>query len=163
MNRVYTLLTALLKAIDAQDPLQTRDETPAARDETLDWERLHSASCARLGWLLALERGVDPELAACAAAVHDYGRIITGRQVKHAENGFLPVQAFLKGTGLFSGDEITEIACAVKNHSNKTVVGTPLDEIVKDADVIDCYQYGIPFDRPEKKDRYEAWLKSRNA
>lgn len=170
MNRVYTLLTALLKVIDAQDPLLTRGETPAARvetpaarDETLNWERLHSASCARLGWLLALERGVDPELAACAAAVHDYGRIITGRQANHAEDGFFPVQVFLKSTGLFGEDEISEIAHAIKNHSSKTVVGSPLDEIVKDADVIDCYQYGLPFDRPEKKERYEAWLKSRNA
>jgi uncharacterized protein len=151
MNRVYTLLTELLKVISAQDP-------SLPRDETLDWERLHSASCARLGWLLALERGFDPELAACAAAVHDYGRIITGRQEKHAEAGFLPVQDFLRSTGLFTEAEISEIACAVKNHSSKKVVCTPLDEIVKDADVIDCYQYGLPFDRPEKEARYQAWL-----
>ena len=48
---------------------------------------------------------------------------------------------------------------AVKNHSSKTVLGTPIEEIVKDADVIDCYQYGLPFDRPEKRSRYERWEK----
>ena len=46
---------------------------------------------------------------------------------------------------------------AVKNHSNKTSVGTLIEEIVKDADVIDCYQYGYPFDRPEKEERYKKW------
>jgi uncharacterized protein len=152
MNRVYLLQLELLKIINSQD-------TSLVRDETLDWERLHSASCARLGWLLALERGEDPELAASAAAVHDFGRILTGSQNDHAAAGLLPVQAFLRSTGLFNEDEIAVIALAVKNHSSKTVVGSPIEEIVKDADVIDCYQYGMPFDRPEKKTRYEAWLR----
>jgi uncharacterized protein len=151
MNRVYQLLTKFYDVINAQDPA-------AERDETLDWERLHSASSARLGWLLALERGADAELAAAAAAVHDYGRILTGKQHNHAEAGYLPVQDFLRRTALFNEEEIDLIALAVKNHSSKTVVGTPIEEIVKDADVIDCYQYGMPFDRPEKKTRYDAWL-----
>lgn len=156
MNRVYELQRLLLEVIGAQD-------AAIPRDETLDWERLHMASCARLAWSLALERGVDPELAAAAAAVHDYGRIITGLQKGHAETGCLPVLSFLKSSGLFSDIEINVISQAVKNHSNKTVVGTPIEEIVKDADVIDCYQYGMPFDRPEKETRYNAWLSSHNA
>lgn len=151
MNRVIKLQLEMLKLISEQD-------NSIQRDETLDWERLHMASSARTAWLLALERGEDPELCAAAAAVHDYGRIISGKQTDHAEAGYGPVQEFLRESGFFSADEITEISLAVKNHSNKTVVGTPIEEIVKDADVIDCYQYGLPFDRPEKKDRYEAWL-----
>ncbi len=154
MNRVYQLQTELLKVINSQIPSEERDET-------LEWEILHSASCARLAWVLALERGTDPELAASAAAVHDYGRIITGSQSNHAEAGYQPVQDFLRGTSLFSDNEISVIALAVKNHSSKTVTGTPIEEIVKDADVIDCYQYGMPFDRPEKETRYKAWLKER--
>lgn len=151
MNRIYTLLTKLHDYIGRQDPAINRDET-------LDWERLHSASCARLGWILALERDADPELAAAAAAVHDFGRILTGKQDNHAEEGFIPVQAFLKETGLFNDNEISVIAAAVKNHSRKKDRGSPIEEIVKDADVIDCCQYGLPFDRPEKEQRYAAWL-----
>jgi uncharacterized protein len=119
------------------------------------------ASSARIAWILALERGADPELCAAAAAVHDFGRIVTGSQENHAEAGYIPVQGFLKYSGLFTEDEITVIADAVKNHSSKTVVGTDTEEIVKDADVIDCYQYGLPFDRPEKEARYKAWLAGR--
>lgn len=127
------------------------------RDETLDWERLHMASSARCAWLLAMKRKADPELAACAACVHDFGRILTGKQAGHAEAGYEPVRVFLRETGLFEEEEIEQIALAVKNHSRKTETGTTLEEIVKDADVIDCYQYGYPFDRPEKEARYRRW------
>lgn len=149
MNRLLKLQVDLLQIINEQE-----GKVPD-RDETLDWERLHMASSARCAWLLALERGADPELAACAAAVHDYGRILTGRQKGHAEAGYEPVKVFLKETELFTEGEIEVIAMAVKNHSLKTETGTVIEEIVKDADVIDCYQYGYPFDRPEKKVRYE--------
>jgi uncharacterized protein len=154
MNRVYKLQTKLLKLIRSQDKSRKRDEP-------LKWEILHSASCARLAFVLAVERGADLELCAAAAAVHDFGRIVTGSQKNHAEAGYLPVQDFLRGAELFTDDEIAVIALAVKNHSAKTVVGTAIEEIVKDADVIDCFQYGMPFDRPEKKERYDAWLAAR--
>jgi uncharacterized protein len=151
MNRVAQLQCMLLDMMDMLDK-----DTP--RDETLSWERLHMASSARIAWLLALERGADPELCAATAAVHDFGRIVSGLQENHAEAGYVPVQGFLQYTGLFTEDEIAVIALAVRNHSSKTEVGTDIEEIVKDADVIDCYQYGLPFDRPEKKARYEAWM-----
>lgn len=151
MNRLLKLQVSLLEVIDQQEGKVFE------RDETLDWERLHMASSARCAWLLALERGIDPELAACAASVHDFGRILTGKQKEHAEAGYESVKVFLKETQLFTEEEIDIISMAVKRHSLKTETGTPIEEIVKDADVIDCYQYGYPFDRPEKKERYEEW------
>lgn len=151
MNRLLKLQVNLLQFINEQE-----GKIPQ-RDESLDWERLHMASSARCAWLLAMERGADPELAACAAAVHDYGRILTGKQKDHAEAGYEPVKVFLKGTGLFTEGEVEIIAEAVRNHSLKTETGTVIEEIVKDADVIDCFQYGYPFDRPEKEVRYETW------
>lgn len=104
--------------------------------------------------------GSDPILAAAACAVHDYGRIITGRQEGHAEAGYLPVQEFLKNLEpkLFTDDEIAQIALAVKNHSKKGEVGTQLEEIVKDADVLDFYQYGYNMARKEQQDRLESLL-----
>ena len=151
MNRSYKLSLMLLELISQQ-------EDYSWRDETLDWERIHMASCGRTAWLLALKRGVDPDLAACAAEIHDIGRIVTGKQSDHAAAGGVPAREFLTKCGLFSDDEIEILVAATVNHSSKTVVGTPIEEIVKDADVIDCYQYGSPFDRPEKEERYKAWL-----
>lgn len=156
MNKLLKLEVELNKVINAQEGKVVE------RDETLDWERVHMASSARCAWLLAMHRGADPELAACAAAVHDFGRILTGKQKGHAEVGFEPVKVFLKETELFNEEEIAVIAEAVKNHSLKTETGTVIEEIVKDADVIDCYQYGYPFDRPEKEVRYKNWLKEFN-
>ena len=86
--------------------------------------------------------------------------IITGRQEGHAEAGYLPVQEFLKNLEpkLFTDDEIAQIALAVKNHSKKGEVGTKLEEIVKDADVLDFYQYGYNMARKEQQDRLESLL-----
>lgn len=59
---------------------------------------------------------------------------------------------------LFTDEEIDQIAIAVKNHSRKEEVGSPLEEIVKDADVLDFYQYGYDVARKEQQDRLEALL-----
>jgi uncharacterized protein len=152
MKRLLRLQSQLLREIEKYEK-----QVPE-RDKFIDWERVHMASCARLGYLLAESRGVNPELAACACAIHDYGRIITGKHAGHAEAGYLPVKEFLEKTGLFNEEEIEELAISVKNHSRKGEVGTPIEEIVKDADVIDFYQYGIRFDRDEQRLRYERML-----
>lgn len=154
MKRLLRLQSELLKEIDKYEKLVPE------RDKFIDWERVHMASCARLGYLIGQAREVDPELASCACAVHDYGRIITGKQKGHAEAGYLPVKKFLKDTGLFSEEEIETIALVVKNHSKKSEIGTAIEEIAKDADVIDFYQYGFGFDRDEQKLRYEKMLDS---
>ena len=152
MKKILRLQSALLKEIDKYEKLVPE------RDHFIDWERVHISSCAKIGYMMAEKRGVDPVLAACACACHDYGRIITGKQSGHAEAGYEPVQEFLKGTELFSEDEIQRIATAVKNHSKKSEIGTPLEEIVKDADVLDFYQYGYEMPRKEQQDRLEKLL-----
>lgn len=154
MNRLLELEIKLSHFIDEQE------DKVQLRDETLAWEKIHMASSARCAWILALERGIDAELAACAAAVHDFGRILTGKQKGHAEAGYEPVKLFLEETGLFTEEEVELIALAVKNHSLKTEEGSPIEEVVKDADVIDCWQFGYPFDRPEKELRYQNWRKT---
>lgn len=152
MKKILRLQSALLKEIDKYEKLVPE------RSHFIDWERVHISSCAKIGYMLAEERGVDPILAAAACACHDYGRIITGKQPGHAEAGYGPVQEFLKKTGLFSDEEIAEIAIAVKNHSKKEEIGSPLEEIVKDADVLDFYQYGYDVARKAQQDRLEKLL-----
>lgn len=156
MKRLLRLQSQLLREIEKYETLVPD------RDQFIDWERVHMASCARLGYLIAQARGVDPELASCACAVHDYGRIITGRQKGHAEAGYLPGKEFLRKTELFSEEEIECIALAIKNHSKKSEIGTPIEEITKDADVTDFYQYGFGFSRDEQRVRYEKLAESWN-
>lgn len=153
MKKLLRLQSALLKEIDKYEKLVPE------RDHFIDWERVHISSCAKLGYIMAEERGVDPIMAACACAIHDYGRIVTGKQVGHAEAGYLPVQEFLRETSLFDEEEIQALAMAVKNHSKKSEIGSPLEEIVKDADVLDFYQYGYTFPRSEQQERLARLLK----
>lgn len=148
MKIVLRVQSALLSVIEEYKDIP--------RDIYIDWERVHPSSSARIAYLLAEKRNVDPVLAACATSVHDFGRIITGKQAGHAEAGYEPVQVFLSELGLFTEKEIAQIAIAVKNHSRKSEVGSPLEEIVKDADVIDMHQYGFPFSREEQAKRYEG-------
>lgn len=152
MKKLLRLQSALLKEIDKYEKLVEK------RDHFIDWERVHIVSCAKLGYMMAEQRGVDPIIAAAACACHDYGRIINGKQAGHAEAGYEPVKIFLKDTGLFADDEIEMIAIAVKNHSKKAEIGSPLEEIVKDADVLDFYQYGYDVARKEQQDRLEKLL-----
>lgn len=151
MHKLLILQGALLDVIDKYGKLIPDEE----RDEPLVWEKVHISSCARIGYLLAEKRGVDPTLAACACAIHDFGRIITGKQPGHAEAGYEPVREFLKGLDLFTEEEIELLAVSVKNHSNKSEIGNPIEEIVKDADVLDFHQYGYEMPRAEQQARLE--------
>jgi uncharacterized protein len=149
MNRIFTLQQAILQTINEHQNIDRTDAPP------LDWERIHMISCAKVGYVLAIERELDPILCACACAVHDFGRILTGCQTNHGEVGALTVREFLRDSTLFTEDEISKISLAVANHSKKGEVGTPLEELVKDADLIDYESYGQIFKRQEQIDRFE--------
>ena len=155
MKKLFELQRGLLREIEKYE------KAVEHRDQPLDWERVHMASCARIGYLLAKERGVDPDLASFACAVHDYGRIVNGKQEGHAEFGYSLVKEFLRKMAFLSAEEIEAIALAVKNHSKKSEVGTPLEEIVKDADIIDFYQFGYGFAREEQRERWEMLKNAR--
>ncbi len=152
MNRLFEIQVKLLNKINTCDD-------NSSRDHSLDWERIHLVSCAKVGELLALKRGENAELAAIACSIHDYGRILSGKQNNHAEEGYGPAKEFLAETGYFNEEETEMLSQAVRNHSSKEKVGTWLEEIVKDADVLDCYQYGMPLEREEQRKRLSFIVK----
>ena len=128
LQRIYSLLNSL-------------EEQTIERDYPIIWERIHATSCAQIGRMLAAKRKVDTEQAALACAIHDIGRWISGRQSNHAPKGEGPARLFLaQGKGQEETRE--QIVQAVINHSKKEQIGTPLEEIVKDADILDCYWHG---------------------
>ncbi len=150
MQRCYQLSREILKFLNDQD------RNDRERDVSLTWERIHSIGSARAASLLAARRGVDVELSYAAGALHDFGRFVTGKQANHAEDGYEPAKDFLRKLTLFSEGEIEEICRAVKNHSRKEVVGTPLEEITKDADVLDCYYLGLPPKKEPHRKRFTS-------
>ncbi|HAE60717.1 MAG TPA: metal-dependent phosphohydrolase [Eubacteriaceae bacterium] len=153
MNRVMKVEGLLLEKIRYYDDKEFEREYP------IDFEIVHMSSSAAIGRILAKKRGVNSEIASIACILHDYGRIVTGLQENHASAAYEPVKSILEECGNFTEEEIETIATAAKNHSSKNIIGEPIDEIVKDADVFDCWQYDIPMKRPEQKIRLEKVIK----
>jgi len=144
LQKIYTILDNL-------------EEQTIDRDYPIIWERIHATSCAQIGRMLAEKRGVDGEQAALACALHDIGRWISGRQYEHAPKGEDPVRRFLaekKGTQ----EAKEQIVQAVINHSKKDEIGIPLEEIVKDADILDCHWYREDIMKPFHMDRLKKAL-----
>ncbi len=128
---------------------------PEERDINITFEMLHSASAAQLAKILASEREVDVELAAITCALHDIGRILTGNNKDHALVGYEPAKKLLNEIEDFTIEEIEQIGLAIKRHSNKTEIGSGLEELVKDIDIMDCYLYGLVKDHPAHNRRLQ--------
>lgn len=133
-----------------------------------------SQACA----MLALRRGVDVELAVTAGLLHDVCTYKLNDSVNHAHKGAVLAREILKDLGRYSGgsvvgtsdkavsgfswkteyqspfsqDEIEQICQAIYNHSSKGQVDAPLDEVLKDADVLQHCLFD-PTDRIPKKER----------
>ena len=95
---------------------------------------LHGVSLAAV--IIAKKRGLNPELAAMAGLLHDLFAYKRGSYDDHAHLGADYVRKLLNKTGLTTPEE-TEIICsAIWRHSDKDVTDSPMDEVLKDADVL---------------------------
>ncbi|MEN6371628.1 MAG: metal-dependent phosphohydrolase [Armatimonadota bacterium] len=115
------------------------------RDRDLDWEYEHMNDSVKYGKILARHRNLSLDLAACAVALQNIGRISTGKSEGHAESGYEPAKRFLAALGCFTLQEIEQIASAVKNHSRKEHIDAPMDELAKDVDIYVRYIHGDEF------------------
>jgi len=90
-----------------------------------------------------MHRGIEPELAGIAAALHDMGMVMTKRDERHAQAAEKYVYDFLErynsepGTKLrpVTKVEVERIIKAIVKHSEKGVYSNdPLVEVLKDVD-----------------------------
>ncbi len=86
--------------------------------------------------MIAKKRGLDPELAAMAAMMHDLAAYKSGSYDDHAHKGAALAREILGELGLTSQEETDLICSAIYHHDDKLVVDSPMDELLKDADVI---------------------------
>lgn len=142
--------------------LVRREDLTSEREMTLEEELIHAAGTARLGQLIALKRDLDLEASFIIGVLHDYGRIITGTKKDHARMGSRFVREYLTGSGNFTPEETEIIVQAVANHSLKGEVGSPLEELIKDADVLEGYFAGRPSEKPEAQNRLKSLLAELN-
>ena len=86
--------------------------------------------------MIAKKRGFDPELAAMAAMLHDLHAYKSGSYDDHAHKGAELAREILGKLGLTNDAETDLICSAIYHHDDKLVVDSPMDEVLKDADVI---------------------------
>ena len=87
--------------------------------------------------VLAKKRGEDAELAAMAGLLHDLYAYKSGSYNDHAHLGADYARKLLEKLAITTPEETDVICCAIRHHDGKAEVDGPMDEILKDADVID--------------------------
>ncbi len=86
--------------------------------------------------MIAKKRGLDPEIASMAAMLHDLHAYKTGSYDDHAHKGAELAREILGELKLTDDAETDLICSAIYHHDDKLVTDGPMDEVLKDADVI---------------------------
>ena len=86
--------------------------------------------------VIAKKRGLDPELASMAAMLHDLYAYKSGSYDDHAHKGAELAREILGELKLTDEAETDMICSAIYHHDDKESTGEPMDELLKDADVI---------------------------
>ncbi len=86
--------------------------------------------------MIAKKRGLDPEIASMAAMLHDLNAYKTGSYDDHAHKGAELARNILAELKLTDDAETEMICSAIYNHDDKLEIHSPMDEVLKDADVI---------------------------
>lgn len=107
-----------------------------ASDEDRRFGFVHLYGVSLTATWLAARRGLDAELAAVAGLLHDLTNYTAGESPNHAERSAEAATRLLEGLDLFAPAEVSAIARAIARHSNKEPVDAPMDELLKDADVL---------------------------
>ena len=95
---------------------------------------LHGVSLAAV--MIAKKRGEDAELAAMAGLLHDLYAYKSGSYDDHAHRGAEYARKLLDKLEITTLEETEAVCSAIWHHDNKADVDAPMDEILKDADVI---------------------------
>ena len=107
--------------------------------------------------MIAKKRGLDPELAAMAAMMHDLAAYKSGSYEDHAHRGAELARGILGELGLTDEKEAETICSAIYHHDDKLTVDGPMDEVLKDADVIHhCMNDLSKAVKDKEKARFEA-------
>lgn len=106
---------------------------------------VHLYGVAQACAILAKKRGENSELAVVAGMLHDIYSYANMDNVDHAHKGALMAREILKKLEIFTEEETDLICTAIYHHSDKAIVHNALDEILKDADVLQHVLYNPLF------------------
>ena len=119
-------------------------------DEIKDDDRkrkayIHSYGVAQFCSMLALKRGLNPELANIIGLLHDVYAYKTGYRTLHAHNGAEMIRVAFKRelADIFTESEQTLIKSAVFHHTDKSHVHDEYDELIKDSDIFQLWMFDV--------------------
>lgn len=98
------------------------------------WAHLYGVSQAAA--LLASSRALDAGTCAAAGLLHDIYSFRTGQEADHALHGAADAARILAAIPEYPQQEREAIAQMILQHSDKEAIGSPLEECLKDADVL---------------------------
>lgn len=81
--------------------------------------------------MIAKKRGLDPEIAAMAAMLHDLHAYKTGSYDDHAHKGADLAMEILEELKLTDGTENDMTCSAIYHHDDKLVEDNPMDEVLR--------------------------------
>ncbi len=121
------------------DAIRRVVDSQIAASSDLRKNYVHLYGVANYSTILAIKRGLSPELAHIIGLLHDISYVKHGTYDRHDELGASMAKEIMEGTKLFTKDEIEIAAAAILHHDNHTTVHGPYDEVLKDADILQPY------------------------
>jgi len=110
--------------------------------------------------LIAEKRGMNSELASMAAMLHDMHAYMSGSYKDHAHLGAQLAREILKELHQTTEEETDIICSMIYHHDDKEVVDSPMDEVLKDADVIHhCFHDLSKPVKEKERVRFDALVK----
>ena len=117
---------------------------------------VHLYGVAQYCSLLSVKRKLNCELAIMAGMLHDLYSYKTMIRDNHAHKGADLAKDTLIELDIANKQEIAMICSAIYNHSDKDIINSEFDEILKDADVLQHCMYNPLFEVKEhEKTRFE--------
>ena len=101
--------------------------------------------------MIAKKRGLDPEIASMAGMLHDLHAYKTGSYDDHAHKGAELARKILGKLDITNEVETEMVCSAIYHHDDKLVTDSPMDEVLKDADVIHHCMNDLSKDIKEKE------------
>ncbi len=146
MGRLKDLRKLVLKELKAVDDRKKRDSAV-----------IHLNGVALAASMIAEKRGLNNELACMAALMHDLAAYLSGSYDDHAHKGAKIAERLLKELDETTEEENRIICSMIYHHNDKDAVDSEMDEVLKDADVIDhCLKDSSKPVKEKEQARFEA-------
>ena len=124
------------------------------RDYSIYWSTSHMITTAQIMRLLAVMRGLNPDICAIAGALHDIATMESGKHENHMVKSLEYIEPLLNeynasshcqnGKYGVSSEEIALLKEIIPQHGDKDKISdNPYIEAIRDADAIDRYLQGV--------------------